>query len=497
MESMDTSIPTEAESDTTVTARGSGFEPDPELDCDELGQRNQESDPDDLGQRDEESDPRAVGQPKKERKNTWRIGKKVITIGVCAIVLGLTGAWGYHWYQDAASHEETDDAYITGSLHQVSTRLDGTVEKIWVDDNEQVTKGQILVSLDPRDYQVKLEQALANLKQAERQVQVDRSSVRYQNQDALGQATSAEGSRANALAAITRSEALVRETEAAILARQAEVTAKEAELDRAKADWMRFEHLANEGAVTLSQRDSAKRDYLVAVESRNAARDAVTQATERLVQAQQTVNTSKAQLTQAQAQKELAEATAVQVEVDQAKVAADLAAVAKAKAAVDEAKLNLSYTRLVAPISGRIGKKTVQVGHRVQPGEPLVTVVAGAPWVVANFKETQLERMQVGQKVSIKVDALPNHKFEGRILSFSPASGSSFAVLPSDNATGNFTKIVQRLPVKIVFDSSSTRGFEDRLAPGLSVVASVDLNHKLVNQNRLAEHRHERTNWNN
>jgi len=132
----------------------------------------------------------------------------------------------------------------------------------------------------------------------------------------------------------------------------------------------------------------------------------------------------------------------------------------------------------------------------VQPGEPLVTIVSDDPWVVANFKETQLQKMQIGQKVDIKIDALPEHKFEGSILSFSPASGSSFAVLPSDNATGNFTKIVQRLPVKIVFDPRSIRGYEDRLAPGLSAMASVDLNCKSLQQHRLAEKCHERT-WSN
>ncbi len=424
-------------------------------------------------------------------------GKRIITITASTVLLLSVAFGAYHWYQDASSHEETDDAYVTGHLHQVSTRVDGTVEKIWVDDNEHVTKGKVLVSLDPGDYQVKVEQALANLKQAERQVEVDQSSVHYQDQDALGQATNAEGSIASALATIARAEAQVREAQANINAKQAEATAREADLERAQADWKRFEYLATEGAITLSQRDGAKRDYLVAVENRNAAREAVTQATEKLQQAQQTVGTSNAQFTQAQAQKQLADASGVQVKVNLAKVDADLAAVSKAKAAVDEAKLNLSYTRIVAPVSGRIGKKTVEEGHRVQPGEPLVTIVSDAPWVVANFKETQLQRMQIGQKVEIKIDALPEHKFEGHILSFSPASGSSFAVLPSDNATGNFTKIVQRLPVKIVFNPTSIRGYEDRLVPGLSAMASVDLNGKSLHRNSLAEKNHERTSWNN
>ncbi|MFN8552520.1 MAG: biotin/lipoyl-binding protein [Candidatus Obscuribacterales bacterium] len=248
-------------------------------------------------QSDPEPDPHDADPPEQKPKKKWPAGKHVITISLSTFLLGAMAVGAYHWYQDAASREETDDAYITGHLHQVSTRIDGTVEKIFVDDNEHVTQGQVLVSLDPRDYQVKVNQALADLKQAERQVKVDQSSVSYHDQDALGKTTNAEGSIAGAVASIARSEALVREAQANILASQAQVTAREAELVRAQADFVRFEHLANEGAVPLSQRDSAKRDYLVAVENLNAARDTVTQAKERLQQAQQTVQTSKAQLT--------------------------------------------------------------------------------------------------------------------------------------------------------------------------------------------------------
>jgi membrane fusion protein (multidrug efflux system) len=161
--------------------------------------------------------------------------------------------------------------------------------------------------------------------------------------------------------------------------------------------------------------------------------------------------------------------------------------VVSAKASLDEALLNLSYTRIVAPTTGRVGKKTVEEGARIEPGQPLLTITADDPWVVANYKETQLKKMHAGQPVEIKIDAFPDHKFVGIVQSFSPASGASFAVLPSDNATGNFTKIVQRLPVKILFTADSIRGYEDRLAPGLSVITSVDIsNHPAI---QLAESR--------
>ncbi len=430
---------------------------------------------------DYDSDSESHDEQLEKQSEKTRIPIKKLVIGSsCIIVLLIAGMAGYQWFQSVSSHEETEDAYITGHLHQVSSRIDGTVEKVWVEDNQHVKKGQVLVTLDSNDYRVKVEQALANLQQAERQVNVDKFSVHVQDQDAQGESTNAEGSIANAIASISKAVASVREAQANILSKEADLKAKQAEAERAEADWKRFDALARQGAVPLMQRDSAKRDYVVAVENRNAASDAITQSTERLQQAQETVNTCKAQLTQAQAQKQLATASGVQVQVNQAKVDADFAAVAKAKAALDEAKLNLSYTCLVAAVPGRVGKRTVEEGHRVQPGEPVLTIVSDKPWVVANYKETQLKRMQVGQKVEIKIDALPEHNFEGRILSFSPASGTSFAVLPSDNATGNFTKVVQRLPVKIAFEPESIRGFEDRLAPGLSVVASVDLNSKAV-----------------
>jgi membrane fusion protein (multidrug efflux system) len=413
--------------------------------------------------------------------------KKVLFGGLCTAMLLVAGVAVYEWIQFGSSHEETDDAYITGHLHQVSTRVDGTVEKVWVDDNQHVKQGQVLVTLDSNDYQVKVEQAQANLKQAERQIRVDQTSVDYQRQDARGENTDAEGSVANATAEIKKAEAGVLESQAKILSNQDDLKAKQAEVERAEADWKRYEMLAKEGAVTLSQRDSAKRDYLVATQIRNAAQEDVTQAIHRLQQAQESVNTSKAQLLKAQAEKQLASSRDIQVEVNKAKLDADLQAVEKAKAALKEARLSLSYTRVLAPISGRVGKKTVEEGHRVQPGEPLLTIVSDDPWVVANYKETQLKNMRIGQSVEITVDAIPDHKLKGHVLSFSPASGSSFAILPSDNATGNFTKIVQRLPVKIVLDRDSIKGYEDKLAPGLSVLASVNVNAKPAQSNMIAE----------
>lgn len=210
-------------------------------------------------------------------------------------------------------------------------------------------------------------------------------------------------------------------------------------------------------------------------ENRKSALNIISEATARFEQAQQTVLTSKADLTRAHALLQLAKASAVQTQVNQQQFQTDLAAVEGAMALLSEARLNLSYTRIIAPTSGRVGKKTVEEGQRIEPGQPLMTIVADNAWVVANYKETQLKAMKPGQSVAVRVDSLPDHAFEGKVVSFSPASGTSFAVLPSDNATGNFTKIVQRVPVKILFTPESIKGYENRLAPGLSVVTSVDI----------------------
>jgi membrane fusion protein (multidrug efflux system) len=424
-------------------------------------------------------------EPAQHPKRNW-IKPLVIGTSVMAL-LGFAGMHGYNWYQYLASHQETDDAYITGHLHQVSTRVDGTIEKVLVDDNEHVKAGQLLVMLDPHDYQVKVDQMLANLEQAQRQAKAAQTSISFQDTTAQGQDTNARGTIDNAIANISRSQAAVREATANIAAARATLATRDAELDRAAIDYKRFEALEKEGAISTSQRDSAKRDYLVALGQRDAAREAISEANSRLQQATDSVNVGKAQLTQAEGQLQLAKASSLQTRVTENQFDTELASVARAKAALEEAKLNLSYTAIVAPTSGRIGKKNAEEGMRVEPGQPLMTVVSDDMWVVANYKETQLKNMREGQKVEIDIDSVPEHKFTGHLLSFSPGSGSSFAVLPSDNATGNFTKIVQRLPVKIMFDRDSVRGYEDRLAPGLSVTAKIDVVGKHLPAPQLAQ----------
>jgi membrane fusion protein (multidrug efflux system) len=182
---------------------------------------------------------------------------------------------------------------------------------------------------------------------------------------------------------------------------------------------------------------------------------------------------TEALLTNSEGGLQSAQAARLETRVREGQFATAQSAVAQATAALEEAKLQLSYTIIKAPVSGRIGRKSVEAGQRVQKGQPLMAIVEDHPWVVANFKETQLNKMRAGQSVEVEIDTFPKHKFHGHVDSLAPGSGNEFALLPPDNATGNFTKIVQRIPVKIVLDEDSVRGYENLLSPGMSSVVTV------------------------
>ncbi|AGY59157.1 HlyD family secretion protein [Gloeobacter kilaueensis] len=404
----------------------------------------------------------------------------IFAIGAIALVLVLV--FGIRWWLYAAGHEETDDAYLTGHIHQVSSRIEGTVQALLIDDNRLVKAGQTLLLLDPRDYQVALDQASAALLNARRQAQTALAGVSYSAGKAAAQSTQAAGSFSGSEAAIAAAAAAVAEAKVGIPAAQANLKQAEANLTRAQLDYNRYIKLEQEGVVARQQLDTARATYQVNVAQRDAAAEGVRQATARLAQAEQNLSNSRSKLVQSRGSIEDARATGLQTEVERRQYQAAQAAVAQAEANVRNAQLRLSYTRLVAPAAGRIGNRKVEVGQRVQPGQALLSVAEERPWVVANFKETQLAHMRPGQPVEIKVDAFGGRTFSGRVDSFSPGSGSQFALLPADNATGNFTKIVQRVPVKIVLDPASARGYEGRLLPGMSVVASVDVSEPAANR---------------
>ena len=493
-----------------------------------------------------------VAPPKQKSPNLGILG----ILGLGAIAAGI---FGYRYWQYASTHIETENATVSGHIHQVSTRINGTVGDVLVTDNQPVKQGQVLIKLDPRDYQVKVQLAQAALESARRQAEAAASSVSLASETNQGKTTQAQGDISIAEAAIGTAQAALREAEAGVPAAQAmiaqeeagvpaaqakvrqaasgipqaEAKVKEAEAGvsgakarlaqaeatviKTQADLQRYNELFQEGAIASQQLDTARQAYDVAVAQKTAAQQGIEQAKAQVAQAQQGVATAQAALAEAkegvnQAQAKVAQAkvgiasaeakvaqaqegitsaqaklaasqgglqqaqaSGQQTHVNRSQYNAALGAIAQSEATLKDAQLQLSYTNITAPAAGQIGRKSVEIGQRVQPGTPLMAIVSNEYWVTANFKETQLGNMKPGQKVEIKLDAFPNHKFEGRVDSFSPASGSQFTLLPPDNATGNFTKVVQRIPVKVVFDSESLKGYESRIAPGMSAVVNIEI----------------------
>jgi membrane fusion protein (multidrug efflux system) len=401
------------------------------------------------------------------------LGKKssLTIFGLAIAILG--GTIGYRWWAYATTHESTNDAYITGYIHPISSRIAGTVIQVAVDDNQEVKRGQTLVELDPKDYQVVVQQAQAALQNAARQASAAQATIGLASQTAQANTTQAQGSIGNAIASISSAQATVKQTQAEILSAQDEVVKAQAQEANAKITDQRYQELYQSGAIPKQQRDDALTAYQVAQAQTKAAQQGILDAKAKYESALEGINQARASLVDSQGKVQQAQASGQQTEVNRRQYEAAQAQIATADANLKQAKLNLSYTAIKAPVTGRIGNKTVQVGQRIQPGQPLFSIVGDDSWIVANFNETQLAKMQTGESVDIRVDAFSGKTFKGVVNSLSPASGSDFSLLPPDNATGNFTKVVQRIPVKITFDRNSIQGYENRITPGMSIEVTV------------------------
>jgi membrane fusion protein, multidrug efflux system len=439
--------------------------------------------------------------PERPQKGLNKRSRRWLGLAALGIGAAVAGVYGYRWWEFASTHETTDNATVAGHIHTISSRVNGTISNVLVQDNQLVQKGQTLIQLDSRDFQVAVEQAQAALDAARQKASSAQSSIGVVTQTAQGQNTQAQGDVGNAIAAIDSAkaslneaqagvptaQAAVKEAQAGVSVAQSQVTQAEANLQKLGTDYRRYESLYASGAIAKQQLDAAKNAYDVAVAAKSSAQQGVLQAQARVAQARQGVSGAQAKVAQAQqgitaAQANLAKsrggleqagAAALQTNVSQGDYAAAKAAIAQAEANLKAAQLQLSYTRITAPTAGRIGRKNAEVGQRVQSGSQLMAIVDPQVWVTANFKETQLERVKPNESVEVTLDAFPHHAFQGRIQSISPASGAQFSLLPPDNATGNFTKIVQRIPVKIVLDPNSVKGYESRISPGMSAEASV------------------------
>jgi membrane fusion protein (multidrug efflux system) len=410
--------------------------------------------------------------------------KPLLKVAVAAALLGAA-ALGARYLLHAMAYESTDDAFIEGRIVQVSPRVMGHVLKVYVNDNQRVERGDPLVELDPADFQARLEQAKAAAEAA--RVNLTMTKVTAPAGTDRAQAA-VDAARANVQAAQARvqsatvrldqAKAQVSAAQALIEQAKAQVASAEAQASQAQNDLERYQQIAATGGVTKQELDKARTAATVAEAALNAARKGVIAAEAQLAaaiaseaaaqayvwQEQAGVDSANAALAQAQAQFTEANTAAERIHLSQAQYD-------QAAAAVEQAELQLKYTTIHAPMAGRVTRKSVEPGEWVQVGQALLAIVPQDVWVVANYKETQLTHMRVGQPAELYVDAYPGHVFKGHVDSIQAGTGAKVSLLPPENATGNFVKVVQRVPVKIVLDEQPGDRFH--LGPGMSVIAEV------------------------
>jgi membrane fusion protein, multidrug efflux system len=378
--------------------------------------------------------------------------KNILIVAIVLVVLvGGLFLWRY-----LGTYESTDDAQVDAHLYPVSARISGYVTKVNVDDNQYVQKGAVLVEIDPKDYEVAVEQAKASLASAEATAQSLNIDVPISSVNTSSQLKFTASGVENAGAAIVNAENRV-------AAAHAELEAAEANDVKAQADIRRYKAL-------LDKQEVAEQVYDQALATAKSSTASVAAARDNEAAAQQAVKQARSQLGQSEASQQSAETGPQQVSSTKARARAAIADVQQKRAALEQAELNLQYTQIVAPISGEVNK-TVVVGLNVQSGQQLLTVVPlDEIWITANFKETQLRQMKVGQKSEIHVDS-SGQTFKGHVDSVAGATGPLFSLLPPENATGNYVKIVQRIPVKIVLDPGENQ--DHQLRPGMNVVPDV------------------------
>jgi membrane fusion protein, multidrug efflux system len=399
-----------------------------------------------------EPNPPAAG-PEQTTAVVKRRAKPYLILGA-VVVLGLAGYFTVSWY--SRGKESTDDAQVDADVVTISARVGGAVLKVLVTDNQQVHKGDPLVELDPADLAVKEKQAEAEVAAAVAQASAADAQVQ------IVSATS-KGGLSAAQAQLSGTSTSVASAGAQIDAAKAAVSRSQSEAARADIDLARAESLRKDEAIPQAQVDTARSNA-------QASHAAVAQAQAQLAAAEDARRTAQTQIAEARGRVE--QSAPVDAQLAVAKANADLAHARAdaAEAELSEAKLQLSYTHIVAPADGLLSRLAVREGQLVQAGQQVVGLVPNTTYVVANFKETQVGRMRAGQRAEISVDALPGRTFEGKIDSTSPGTGARFSLLPADNASGNFVKVVQRLPVKIVWVNAPA---DVKLAAGLSLDVTV------------------------
>jgi len=402
-----------------------------------------------------------AGQP----RNNLRV--KLLLVGA-VLVLGIAGAWAYFHFQDRVS---SDDAQVDGHITAIAPKISGNVLEVLVKDNQAVKAGQVLVRIDPRDYQAKVDMAKAAVQQAESQLRSAMVVVPWTNETTQSGTSTASAQLADAVAELQRARLGYEQASSSDIAyAEANVRSKQASNERAQADLARMKPLLDKAEISQQQYDSYLAAARVADSDWKAAQEKLASAQKDAGMRKVAVDAAQSRVTEAQAQVENSVANRKQVDVKRADAGTAGAGVAAARASLEAAVLQLSYTTIVAPTDGVVTHKSVEPGQIVQPGQGLMTIIPlDDVWVTANFKETQLAKVHPGQAAEISVDMYGGRTVHGHVDSIAGATGSRLSLLPAENATGNFVKVVQRIPVKILVDR--TDGLI--LRPGMNVDATI------------------------
>ena len=391
-----------------------------------------------------------------------------ILIGVVALVALAAVMW---WWT-TRNRESTDDAQVDAGVTPIAARVGGTVMSVSIVDNQQVDEGMVLVQIDKRDFEIALERARAELADAEASAAAARAGVPITTTSAASNVTTAKGGVDQATSEVSAAEQAIEASKARLATAQAKQREAAATAAKSAKDVERFKPL-------LAKDEIAQQQFDAAVATSNADAAAAESTAAQVVEAELEVRVAQSRLVQArakvqQASAELSEAQTgpEQVKATQARAAAAEAKVMQARAVVKQAEMNLEYTTLKAPVKGIVSKKTVEVGQLIQPGQALMAIIPlDRVWITANFKETQVENIRPGQRVTIRADAYGGKTFDGKVESLAAATGARFSLLPPDNSTGNYVKVVQRIPVRISLDAGQDP--EHLLRPGMSVVPTV------------------------
>lgn len=392
---------------------------------------------------------------------------------IALIVLAGIGVGSYLIWQRLSEVESTDDAQIDGTIVPVSARISGHVVSVMAEDEKPVKAGDVLVQLDPKDLQVALAQAQADLADAEATLNSVRNEVPAVSVSSSSTLSGAKSGREDAAVSVSSAEQQMGVWRARLNVAQANLRVAQTNRDKAAQDVERYRNLVSKDEIsreTYDQSVAAEKAAAATVEAQQAT---VAEAQQNIAVAEKAVDQARAHLQQADAQVEAAAAGPSQIKSTQARVEAAQARAEQKQEAVEQAKLNLSYATIVAPLDGMVGRKAVDPGQNVAAGQQLMVIVAlDDIWVTANFKETQLKDMRIGQTATFSVDAT-GRTYTGKVARIAGASGAKFSLLPPENATGNYVRVVQRIPVRISIDPGQND--DHTLRPGMSATPKVNI----------------------